>query len=154
LAEDKIEAIKEWQAPKSLRDVQSFLGFANFYRRFIQDFSKICRPLTKSTKGEKENWRWTPEREESFEVLKKRFTTEPILTHLDPTKECIVETDVSDFDLGAILSRQDEDGMLHPIAFHSQTFQTAEINYEIHDKELLAIVDSFKVWRHDLEGAL
>jgi hypothetical protein len=108
-------------SPKSLRDVQSFLGFANFYRRFIKNFSKICRPLTESTKGKRKDWHWTSEMEESFEVLKERFTTAPILTHFDPTKTCIVETDASDFALGAILSQKDEDGRLHPIAFHSQS---------------------------------
>jgi hypothetical protein len=154
MAEDKIEAIKEWQAPRSLRDIQSFLGFANFYRRFIKDFSRICRPLTESTKGERKDWRWTPEMEKSFEELKNRFTTAPILTHFDPTKTCIVETDASDFALGAILSQKDDEGRLDPIAFHSRKFQPAEINYEVHDKELLAIIDSFKVWRRYLEGAL
>jgi hypothetical protein len=99
MAEDKIEAIKEWQAPRSLRDVQSFLGFANFYERFIKDFSRICRPLTESTKGEKKDWYWMLEMEKSFEELKNRFTTALILTDFDPMKTCIVETDPLDFAL-------------------------------------------------------
>jgi hypothetical protein len=154
MAEDKIEAIKEWQGPRSLRDVQSCHGFANFYWRFIKDFSRICRPLTESTKGEKQDWHWTSEMEKSFEELQNRFTTAPILSHFDPMKTCIIETDASDFTLGAILSQKDDEGRLHPIAFHSRKFQPAEINYEVHDKELLAIIDSFKVWRRYLEGAL
>jgi hypothetical protein len=87
-----------------------------------------------------------PEMEKVFEELKNQFTTAPILTHFDLTKTCIAETDASDFTLGAILSQKDEEGRLHPIAFHSRKFQSAEINYEVLDKELLAIIDSFKVW--------
>jgi hypothetical protein len=154
MAKDKTEAIHDWQTPQSLRDVQSFLGFANFYRRFIFGFSKICRPLTESTKGDKKDWRWTPEMETAFVNLKEWFTTAPILTHFNPKRQCIVETDASDFALGAVLSQKEDDDMLHPIAYHSRKFSTAEINYEIHDKELLAVVDSFKIWRRYLEGTL
>jgi hypothetical protein len=89
-----------------------------------------------------------------FEELKRRFTTTPILGHFHPKKVCIVETDASDFALRAVLSQKGDDGRLHPVAFHSRKFTPAESNYEIHDKELLAIVDSFKVWRRYLEGAM
>jgi hypothetical protein len=89
--------------------------------------------------------------EESFEALKERFAIALILTHFDSTKLCIIKSNASDFALGAILSSNNEDRRLHPIAFHSPKFQPAEINYEVHDKELLAIVNSFKVciaiWR-------
>jgi hypothetical protein len=154
MSEDKINAIKKWQAPRSLRDIQSFFGFGNLYRRYIKDFSRVCQPLTEVTKGEKKDWRWTPEIEESFEGLKEQFTTPLILTHFDPTKECIVETDASDLALGAILSDKDEEGRLHPIAFHSRKFQPSEMNYEVDDKEILTVVNSFKVLRRYLEGAL
>jgi hypothetical protein len=86
--------------------------------------------------------------------LKHCFTTAPILTHFDPQRECIVETDASDFALGGTLSQVSDDKKLHPNAFHSRKFSPAEINYEIHDKELLAIVDCFKAWRRYLEGSL
>jgi hypothetical protein len=92
--------------------------------------------------------------EESFEALKERFTIAPILTHFDPIKICIIDTDASDFALGVILSQKDEDGRLHPIAFYSRKFQLAEIIYEVQNKELLAIVDSFKMWYRSLECAL
>jgi hypothetical protein len=81
---------------------------------------------------------------QSFEKLKHYFMTAPILTHFDPYCECIVETDASDFALGGTLSQTAEDKKLHPNAVHSRKFSPAEINYEIHDKELLAIVDCFK----------
>jgi hypothetical protein len=90
----------------------------------------------------------------SFKKLKHCFMTIPILTHFDPNRECIVETDASDFALGGALSQTAEDKKLHPNAFHSQKFSPAEINYEIHDKELLTIVDCFKIWRRYLEGLL
>jgi hypothetical protein len=90
----------------------------------------------------------------SFEKLKHCFTTAPILTHFNPYRKCIIETDASDFALGSALSQTTEDKKLHPNAFHSRKFSPAEINYEIHDKELLAIVDCFKAWRRYLEGAL
>jgi hypothetical protein len=90
----------------------------------------------------------------SFEKLKHCFTTAPILTHFDPHRECIVETDASDFALGGTLSQTAKDKKLHPNAFHARKFSPAEINYEIHDKELLAIVDCFKAWRRYLEGSL
>src|SRR5947209_17750347 len=90
----------------------------------------------------------------AFTDLKSRFTTAPVLAHFNPNQQCIVETDASDFALGAILSQKDDEGRLHPIAYHSRKFSQAEINYEIHDKELLAIVDSFKAWRRYLEGNL
>jgi hypothetical protein len=91
---------------------------------------------------------------ESFEELKHCFTTTPILTHFDPHYECIVETDTSDYALGSTLSQTTEDKKLHPNASHSRRFSLAEINYEISDKELLAIVDCFKIWRRYLEGSL
>jgi transposase InsO family protein len=154
MATDKVESVLAWEPPKSLKETQAFLGFANFYRRFIKDFSRICRPLTESTKGDAKSWQWTVAMELAFDELKKMFTTAPILGHFNPRKECIVETDASDFALGAVLSQRGEDGKLHPVAFHSRKFSPAEINYEIHDKELLAIVDSFKLWRRYLEGAM
>jgi transposase InsO family protein len=153
MSEEKVKGVLEWKSPASLVEVQAFLGFANFYRRFIQDYSRIARPLTELTKGDGRNWNWTPEAEQAFTELKKRFTIAPILAHFDPQRPVIVETDASDFALGAVLSQRDDENRLHPVAFHSRKFAPAEINYEIHDKELLAIVDAFKHWRRYLEGA-
>jgi hypothetical protein len=144
MAQDKVQCIRDWEYPRSLRDVQSFIGFANFYRWFIEGFSKIAKPLSDSTKHAPKDWVWTDAMTKAFEKLKHCFTTAPILTHFDPNRECIVETDASDFILGGALSQVAEDKKLHPNAFHSRKFSPAEINYEIHDKELLAIVDCFK----------
>jgi hypothetical protein len=153
MSQEKVEAVLSWKSPSSLTELQSFLGFANFYRRFIKDYSGVARPLTELTKGDKKDWRWTAEGEKSFTELKTRFTTAPILKHFDPQRPVIIETDASDFALGAVLSQRDDENRLHPVAFHSRRFQPAEINYEIHDKEHLAIVDAFKHWRRYCEGA-
>ena len=91
--------------------------------------------------------------EKAFQDHKMAFTTAPILVHPDFVKAFYLKTDAIDFTFGAVVSRMGVDGKLHPIAFYSRKFSAAEINYEIHDKELLAIVDSFQEWRHFLKGA-
>ena len=152
MSTEKVDVVLGWKTPQSLTEVQSFLGFANFYRRFIQDYSKVAHPLPELTK-KTEKWSWNPEAEASFEELKRRFTTTPILAHFNPAKAVIIETDASDFAIGAVLSQRDDENRLHPVAFHSRKFQPAEINYEIHDKVLLAVVDAFKHWQCYCEGA-
>ena len=142
----------DWQTPQSVRDVQCFLGFANFYRKFIKDYSKMVLPLTQLTQKNRP-FVWSIETNSAFEGLKQAFTSAPILMHVDPMRRFILEADASDFALGSVLSQTSDDGELHPVAFHSRKFEAAEINYEIHDKELLAIVDSFQQWRHFLEGS-
>ena len=139
----KVEDIQAWNTPQSVKDVQSFMGFANFYRRFIESYSKIAKPLTDLTK-KNVKWNWTPACNAAFEHLKKRFTTSPILTHFDETRLTKLETDASDFALGAILSQLSDDDRWHPVAFHSRKFSDAEINYDVHDKEMFAIVAAFK----------
>jgi len=143
MAQETVQAVLDWKTPASLTEVQSFLGFVNFYQRFIQDYSRVARPLTE-LKKKTERWAWNQQAEKAFQELKKRFTTAPILSHFDAQKPVIIETNTSDYAIGAILSQRDSEGRLHPVAFHSRKFQPAEINYEIHDKELLAIVDTFK----------
>jgi len=152
MSQEKVKAVLDWETPRSLTEVQSFLGFANFCHRFIQDYSRVARPLTELTK-KTDKWTWNEEAETAFKDLKRRFTTAPILAHFDAQRPVLIETDASDFAIGAVLSQRDDEGRLHPVAFHSRKFQPAEINYEIHDKELLAIVDAFKHWRRYCEGA-
>ena len=150
---DKIKTIQEIRPVSSLKEVQSFLGFANFYRRFIKKYSKICLPLTNSTQFEARNWKSSPQIHLAQEALKRMFTSVPILKHFHPEIPAIVETDASDFALGGTLSRRHDD-RLHPVAFHSRKFASAEIFYDIHDKKLLATVYFFKKWRRYLEGVL
>ena len=137
-------------------DHVEFLGYvipcANFYHKFIQDYSKLILPLTQLTK-KGQSFVWTKEADTAFEGLKKAFTSAPILAHVDPQKPFIIEVDASDFALVSILSQQCDDEKLHSLALHSHKFDTVEINYEIHDQELSEIVDSFTQWRHFLEGS-
>ena len=147
----KVEEITVWLPPQKVVDVQSFMGFANFYRRFIKGFSKIAKPLTDLTKkGIK--WDWTAACQQAFEELKTAFTTGPILTHFDETRQTKLETDASDFALEAVLSQFCEDEKWYPVAFHSRKFAPAEVNYDVHDKEMTAIVAAFKEWKYMLRS--
>src|SRR3979490_1288814 len=151
MAEDKVKCILDWLEPRKVKDVQSFLGFANFYRCFIFNYSDFTVPLTHLTRKDTP-WDFTEACRTSFESLKKPFTTAPVLTHWIPGSPLIVETDTSDYALAVILSTISPiDNDIHPIAFHSQTFTPLELNYDVHDKELLAIFEAFKSWHHYLE---
>ena len=152
MTDEKVQTLKKIEPVKSLKEDQHFLGFANFYRRFIKDYSKIILPMTNSTSLDKKEWQSTPEIEQAQKQLVHAFTTAPVLQHFDPEEPAIVETDASDLALGGILSQKHE-GRLHPIAFHSPKFTEVETNYDTADKELLPIVDCFKRWRRYLEGA-
>jgi hypothetical protein len=148
---EKVKAIQEWEAPKSVKGVQSFLGFANFYRKFIRDFSDIVRPLTSMTKKE-QAFIWTKEAEAAFVRLKTLFTTAPVLAPFDHTRETIVETDSSGWCIGGTLLQRADDGCLHPCAYFSKKNLPAECNYEIYDKELMAIVRCLEEWDAELRS--
>jgi hypothetical protein len=148
----KIQTIMEWRKLKAARDVQCFLGFANFYRLFIQDCSKIVAPLRRLIC--KDKFEWNSGTDQAFKDLKTTFTMTPILIHPDFSRPFFLESDASDYVLRAVLSQKGDDKQLHPMAFHSWKSITIKINYEIHNKELLAIVDSFQEWRQFLEGAI
>ena len=128
-----------------VKDIQSFLGFANFYCRFIYEYSRIVVPLTNFT-CKNVPWNFTDECRSAFNTLKKAFTTALVLTHWIPDTQITVKTDTSDYALAAILSITTPSGELHPIAFHSQMFSSPERNYKVHNKELLAIIEAFTHW--------
>ena len=151
MSESKVKVIQDWPIPRRVKDVQSFLGFANFYRRFIVNYSDMTVPLTRLT-HKKMPWNWTTACQEAFALLKRAFTSAPILWHFDPALYPIVETDASDYAIAGIFSLRNEDGDVHPVAFYSRTLTGAELNYDTHDKELLAIFEAFKGWRHYLES--
>ncbi|QRW01435.1 Transposon Tf2-1 polyprotein [Ceratobasidium sp. AG-Ba] len=153
MEEEKIKAIMEWGAPRKIKEVQAFLGFVNFYRRFIAEFSKIARPLHDLTKKDT-RFEWSQECQQAFEEIKKRVSQDPVLIHPDPDKPFILETDASGIAIGAILSQRGEDGYLHPVAYLSKSYNDAQRNYDTANKELLAIVESLKHWRIYLEGTI
>jgi hypothetical protein len=152
MAEDKVKIILDWPEPQKVKDIQSFLGFCNFYHQFINRYSDIVIPLTRLT-CKRTPWDFNKKCRASFDKLKEEFTHAPILTQWVPDAQMILETDTSNYALGTILSVYTADGEIHPVTFHSHSFNPAELNYNTHDKELLAIFESFKHWQHYMEGS-
>ena len=155
---ERVRTIQEWPPPKSYRELQIFLGFVNYYRRFIEGYSKLSAPLTgllKGSKGGKKSgpFQWSDEQEQAFRRLRDAFVSIPILHHYDPIKKIKMESDASNFAVAGIISQQDQFGNWRPVAFWSRKMIPAEQNYETHDQELLAIVALFQQWRHYCEGA-
>jgi RNase H-like domain found in reverse transcriptase len=143
----KIQAIEDWLIPRTVKEVQSFLGFANFYRRFIRNFASISKPLTTLTK-KTVDFAWSSACQSAFEFLKMQFNSSSILAHFHPDCATVIETDTSDYAIAAVLSQIDPvDNILRPIAFYSRSMTSAELNYNIYDKELLAIFIAFKQFR-------
>uniref|UniRef100_A0A8C7Y9I5 Gypsy retrotransposon integrase-like protein 1 n=1 Tax=Oryzias sinensis TaxID=183150 RepID=A0A8C7Y9I5_9TELE len=148
----KVKAVLEWPRPESRKQLQRFLGFANFYRRFIKNYSKIASPLHALTSS-KRSFSWNQEAESAFQDLKQRFTSAPVLCTPDPSKQFIMEVDASDSGIGAVLSQRGQDNRVHPCAFFSRRLSSSERNYDVGDRELLAIKDALEEWRHWLEGS-
>jgi hypothetical protein len=112
----KVSAVWDWPTPTLLHNVRAFIGFSNFYRRFIKDFSSIARPLHDLTKKDVP-WQWHAEQQHAFDTLKEKFCQEPILKVYDPELETRVEVDTSGYATGGILSQKYPDGLWHPIAY-------------------------------------
>jgi hypothetical protein len=159
----KLEVIRNWEPPRSQLGLRRFLGFANFCRRFIKGYSGITKPLTEWTMDAfAKSFPWGPQspQQRAFDELKRRFTTAPVLRAFDPDLPATMITDASDFAIGAILKQPGAvasagagvEGALHPVAFFSKKLSGAELNYDVHDKELLAIVRAFEEWRPELAG--
>ncbi len=149
----KIAGIKDWPVPTNKKEVQSFLGFTNFYRRFIQGFSKHARPLFDLTQKDAK-WSWSAAEQAAFDGLKESVTSAPVLISPDSTKPFRIKADSSDFTTGAVLSQiSADDGKWHPVAFMLKSLSSVECNYEIHDKEMLAIIRALQEWRHFVKGA-
>lgn len=148
---EKVAAIREWEPPTRVRGVRSFLGFANFYRDFVKDFSEIADPLIRLTK-KGAPFRWGEEEDKAFETLKAVFISYPVLAEWDPNRDTLVEADSSGRALGGCLSQHDKNGILHPVAYHSARLTPAQRNYTIHDKELLAVVSCLKAWMAELKS--
>uniref|UniRef100_A0A0W0GES2 Putative Gag protein n=1 Tax=Moniliophthora roreri TaxID=221103 RepID=A0A0W0GES2_MONRR len=135
----KVRAVKEWATPRNLRELRGFLGFANFYQRFIKNFSKIAHPLNDLTKKDC-HWEWGIRQRQAFEVLKEAFTKEPILVMWDPAQPTRLEVDASGYATGGVILQQLEDGLWHLVAYRSESMAPAEQNYEIYNREMLTII--------------
>ena len=147
---DKIACVKEWPTPRNVRDVRSFLGLANYYRRFVKGFARIAHPITELLKKES-SFTWSHECDSAFNELKHALCTAPVLRLPDLTADFFIETDASDFAIGAVLL-QKYNRFKHPVAYISRKMDTAERKYPVQEKELLALLYALKKWRHYLYG--
>ena len=152
MAQNKVNIIRDWPEPQKVKDIQSFLGFANFYHRFIYNYSDIVVPLMHLTQKDAP-WNFFADCRHLFNSLKEAFTSVPILTHYQPDTPIIVETNTSDYVIAGILSNICPDGEIRPVAFYLRMLTVPELNYDTHDKELLAIFEAFCSWRHYLKGS-
>src|SRR5215467_11424153 len=148
----KLDGIRDWPLPRTTRDVRKFIGFTNYYRRFIHHYSDITKPLN-SLLSKKTHFSWNDEANQAFERLKAEFLKQPVLITPDQSKPFEIECDASKYASGAVLSQKDNNGSKHPICFLSKSFSPTERRYDIHDRELLAIHRALEEWRHYLEGS-
>jgi RNase H-like domain found in reverse transcriptase/Reverse transcriptase (RNA-dependent DNA polymerase) len=151
----KLSTIADWPEPHSMKDIQRFLGLANFYRHFISHYASITSPLYELTcKDAPIPFKLTVEACQAVETLKKAFQTAPILKHHDLSRPVYLFTDASDFVISGIPHQADEDGNLHPLCFFSHKLSEAKVNYDIHDKEMLGVIESLKEFRPWLSGTI
>ena len=144
LIEQKVKAIRDWERPKDLRDIRSFLGFANYYRRFVRNFAAVANPLTELTKKDIA-WQWGPFQREAFQTLKDALCNSPFLLYPDPKLPYVVVTDASGTVVGGVLM-QDQGGGLRPLAFMSRVLKLTETWYSAYEQELAAVAYSFQMW--------
>ena len=149
---EKLKALRQWPIPCTVTDVRSFLGFANYHRRFIKDYAKKAEGLLQLTRGQ-QNFQWGPTQRKSFNLLRDSLEQIPFLSHPEPSDkhEFILDTDASGFALGGALY-QSVDGVERPIGFASKTLSRSQRNYCTTYRELLAIVEMIKHFRHYLWG--
>lgn len=158
--QDKIEIIKNWPMPSNVHEVRQFLGLASYYRRFIKDFARTAISLFDLLKemdpaARKKKFRpiqWNAQCSVAFIELKRKLTSKPVLIQVDNNKPFLIETDASDFAIGYACYQEDEQGVKHPVSFNGRKLQGAELNYPVHEKELLAIKEALRVYRHYIEG--
>ncbi|CAM8905253.1 unnamed protein product [Rhodiola kirilowii] len=143
----KVKSIEEWETPKKVTELRSFLGLVNYYQRFIQGYSAKATPLTDLLKKGKP-WEWTARCEEAFQSLKNAIMEEPVLALPDCTKPYEVHTDASDFAIGGVLVQEG-----HPIAYESRKLNETECQNTVQEKEMTVVVHCLRVWRHYLLGS-
>jgi hypothetical protein len=149
--DSKVKAVKEMSEPKDRKAVRRFIGMCTFYRRFINKFSQICRPLYELTK-ESVKFEWTKEAQQAFDTLKLKLTTAPILAYPNFKKPFIIYTDASREGLGAILSQVDDNNLEHPVAYASRSLLPSETKYPVTELEGLALYWAVKLFRPYIYG--
>ena len=148
---EKIAAIVSWKEPNTVKGVQSFLGFCNFYRRFVRNFGQVACPLTNLTRKDTK-WHWGRKEQEAFNKLKKALISAPVLAYFNPLANTKVETDASDGVVAGVMSQEGPDGLYHPVAYLSVGMNEHEMRYEIYDKEMLAVVTALREWKSELQS--
>jgi RNase H-like domain found in reverse transcriptase len=148
----KLKGILDWPAPKTVKEVRSFIGFGNFYHHFVKGFSHLAHPLHDLLKNDKKLI-WSEEFQESFDQLKKQFTEEPVSIMPDHSKPFQIQVNSSLFATGSILTQMDTNGDRHPCTYLSKSLMKEERNYDTGDRELPAIVWALKEWRHYIQGS-
>ncbi|KAG2213620.1 hypothetical protein INT45_010119, partial [Circinella minor] len=154
-SKSKIKAVQDWPRPTNIQEVCQFVRLASHYRRFIQGFASIAAPLTELTKGtgaKKRAITWNQDCEEAFLKIKDHMTAAPLLLPPNPELPYVIETDASDFGAGGVLLQKGTDGLLHPLAFESKKFSSAECMYPAQERELLAILHCLRQWHCFIEG--
>lgn len=150
---ERVSAVVDWPMPTTLTELQAFLGFGNYSRRCIKNYSKLAKPLTQLTRKDNHPFKFPPDAVAAFGRLKQAFTSAPVLAHFDPDRQTRIEPDASLYACGAVLAQHNPvDNLWHPVAYHSRSFSPAEINYTVGDKELTAILSALETWRHYLLG--
>ena len=147
----KVESVQRWPVPKGRKDVRAFLGLTGYYRKFIEGYGRLAIPLTELTKDDAV-FTWGAKEQAAFDALKDRLTRAPVLAHPDPEKQFILHTDASGFAVSGVLSQQQDDGSVRPLAYMSKKMNGAESKYSTFDQELLAIVTCLHRWRAYLTG--
>jgi RNase H-like domain found in reverse transcriptase/Reverse transcriptase (RNA-dependent DNA polymerase) len=149
----KVKVIQNWPEPQKVKDIQSFLGFANFYRQYIHNYSDIVVLLTQLT-WKNIPWNFDESCKLAFLTLKQAFILAPVLTHYKLGCLLVIKTNASNYALAAILSQVESNREIHLVTYLSRTFLDTELNYDTHDKELMAIYEVFKAWQHYLKFQL
>jgi hypothetical protein len=144
----KVQGVKNWKRPITLKEVRAFLGFLNFYRMYIRNFSMLAAPLNAliahCAKGGK--FYWNDELEAAFNALVDAVCTAPVLRQPRFEDQFTIDCDASAYAIGAVLQQGDEKGKLHPVAFLSRTLDATQRNWDIYDKELFAVVHALATW--------
>ena len=141
----KVEAITAWPVPTKVKEVQSFLGLANFYRCFVNNFSKVAKPLHELAHKDTE-WKWTDKCQIAFNKLKNIFISQPVLLMVVTMKPLQIESDASEYATGAVLSILQDNGKWHPCAYLSKGFNDTEQNYDVHDEGMMGIMHALEAW--------
>lgn len=159
--QDKVAVIKDWLVPRTAHQVRQFLGLASFYRRYIKGFARIASPLSDLLKEADAEVRrskhrpivWNAQCAAAFQELKDDLSRTPVLILPDPSKPFLVETDASEWAIGYVLYQLDASNQYHPVAFDGRKLQAAELNYSVHEKELLAIKEALRKWRNYVDNS-